>query len=106
KWTRVARTKSGFIRPSEEAMYQMLAYASRYGCDHLVLIYPWHGGLSGARETSFRLPPVNGRDPVVHIACVELGQDGDRVRIGQRIPIVGDLLEDAREKMGVTAFAD
>jgi len=92
KWKLVERTASGFIRPAEADMYQMHAYASRYECEHFALIYPWHAGLTGARETSFKLPPSDGREPVVYVVCIELKPSEDQVRFGGSAPMIGALL--------------
>ena len=79
KWKRVKVSRAGYLMPGETDMYQMLAYATAFGCEHLSLIYPWHVGLANTRTTAFELPPVGGIRPVVRTLCVDLGDDSFRL---------------------------
>jgi 5-methylcytosine-specific restriction enzyme subunit McrC len=73
KWKRVDVDRGGQPVPSRSDMYQMHAYASVYETERLALIYPAHDGVTA--ESSFRLPEVNGRRPVVSVVCVDVTQD-------------------------------
>lgn len=72
KWKRLEVGASGTLVPDQDDMYQMLAYAAAYRCADLVLIYPWHSGLTGSAETSFELPPIGDLRPSVSIVCVDM----------------------------------
>lgn len=71
KWTRVGMDKNGYLVPDNAHMYQMLAYASAYRCDHLALIYPWHDGIDHAKPTSYTLPRIDAHQPTVHLLSVK-----------------------------------
>jgi 5-methylcytosine-specific restriction enzyme subunit McrC len=75
KWKRLQCSNDGFLMPERSDVYQMLAYASTYGCDDLVLIYPWHVGLAGSRETRLQLPKLGDHAPVLTLACIDVGDD-------------------------------
>jgi 5-methylcytosine-specific restriction enzyme subunit McrC len=75
KWKRLQRSIDGYLVPERADVYQMLAYASSYSCDHLVLIYPWHAGLAGARETHLQLPKLGTHAPILTVACVDVSDD-------------------------------
>jgi hypothetical protein len=49
----------------------MHAYAAAFRCEHLALIYPWHSGLAGARETVLELPDTGGLRPRVSMICID-----------------------------------
>jgi 5-methylcytosine-specific restriction enzyme subunit McrC len=75
KWKRLKVSRSGYLMPSEADMYQMLAYAAAYRCEHLALIYPTHAGLLGAKETTFKLPASGKQRPVVSVICLDVHSD-------------------------------
>ena len=75
KWSRVGINSSGYLIPDGAHMYQMQAYASVYECEHLSLIYPWHSGLIGSRPTTFELPMIGNRRPVINVILVNVGAD-------------------------------
>ncbi|WNM63368.1 McrC family protein [Candidatus Nitrospira neomarina] len=75
KWKRLVVRKDGYLLPPTQDLYQMQAYAAAYSCENLALIYPWHSGLAGSKETAFELPRVGEMQPVVHILCIDLHSD-------------------------------
>lgn len=75
KWTLVERDCDGRIAPSDAHVYQLNAYAGVYPCDEVVLIYPWHRALEGAHPTIYRLPPTASREPMLHVVCVDVGDE-------------------------------
>lgn len=91
KWKHPALSKRGFILPDQSDLYQLHAYATIFGCEHLAVVYPWHEGLAGARETAFELP---GRDNVkakVTVLCVDVGEEELPVRLGGGAMVWGEL---------------
>jgi 5-methylcytosine-specific restriction enzyme subunit McrC len=75
KWKRVGVSSSGHLMPDEADMYQMHAYAVSYGCNDLALIYPWHAGLAGSKDTTFVLPGVGSLRPRISVLCIDLSSD-------------------------------
>lgn len=75
KWKRPEPDRNGYLIPKREDVYQMQAYAAAYQCDRLALIYPWHEGLAGARESVLELPSMGGLRPRLHVACIDV-RDG------------------------------
>lgn len=71
KWKRVALSRSGHLGVSREDVHQMVAYALAFRCERLALIYPWHSGIEGSRETTLRLPEMNGLSPRLSVVCVD-----------------------------------
>lgn len=71
KWKRLDVNKAGFLVPNESDLYQALAYAATYRCDSVALIYPWHSGLIGSRETTLEIA-MNGSATRVSIVCLDL----------------------------------
>lgn len=75
KWTRLGKDAMGRLMPDGAHVYQLHAYASVYPCEEVVLIYPWHSGLEGAQPTTFRLPGAGSRQPLLRVACIDVGRD-------------------------------
>jgi 5-methylcytosine-specific restriction enzyme subunit McrC len=75
KWKRLTLSPSGYLYPDQTDVYQLYAYAAAYQCENVALIYPWHGGLSGAKETVFVLTPIGHLRPILHVVCVDLESD-------------------------------
>lgn len=82
KWKRVEVSQSGYLKPTPADIYQMHAYATKYQCECLALIYPWHEGLRGSKETTFVLPPVGYLHPRVEVLCVDVHTDSFELRSG------------------------
>jgi 5-methylcytosine-specific restriction enzyme subunit McrC len=82
KWSRVRITAKGYLMPDESHIYQMQAYASVYPCEHFTLIYPWHKGLLGAKATSFALPAIGTRNPIISVTTVNVGTDAFQASSG------------------------
>lgn len=76
KWSRLAIDKAGRLIPSDGHAYQLNAYAGAYPCEEAVLVYPWHDGLGGAHPTRYRLPESGARNPVLHVVCVNVEDEG------------------------------
>ncbi len=53
---------------SQADMYQMVAYAQRYGCGDITLLYPLHGGVDGVLP-EFEVVDSGVR---VRVRCVDL----------------------------------
>lgn len=81
KWSRVGKNGSGYLVPPGAHAYQVNAYAATYPCREVALIYPWHGGLAGAASLSYRLPLVAGRQPLLHVICIDVEEDALPIRI-------------------------
>jgi len=81
KWKRLEPDRNGYLIPNREDVYQMHAYAAAYQCERLALIYPWHEGLAGSRESVLELPPMGALRPQLHVMCIDV-RDGrfDTVR--------------------------
>lgn len=82
KWKRVEVSQSGYLKPTPADIYQMHAYATKYQCERLALIYPWYEGLRGSKETTFVLPPVGDLHPRVEVLCVDVHTDSFELRSG------------------------
>ncbi|MBW8456984.1 MAG: McrC family protein [Thiobacillus sp.] len=82
KWKRVEVSRSGYLKPTPADIYQMHAYATKYQCERLALIYPWYEGLLGSKETSFELPSVGELRPRVDVLCVDVHSDSFDLRSG------------------------
>lgn len=95
KWARVGVGAGGYLKPDEAHIYQMQAYASVYACDHFTLIYPWHAGLEGSKPTTFALPKIEQRSPVVTITCIDVGSDGFETTYGSSDSVIDRLLRHA-----------
>lgn len=98
KWKRLEVTAKGDLVPNAEDLYQMHAYAAAFGCQDLALIYPWHSGLNGSRETTFVLPRSGNLQPRVSILCVDLESDLFLAKRGARASAFGELLAGARDR--------
>ncbi len=96
KWSRVNVSPSGYLMPNEAHIYQMQAYAAAYPCEHFTLIYPWHSGLKGSRQTTFELPHIGARRPVVSVACIDVTSDAFVAVSGASDSTVGKLLCNSR----------
>jgi 5-methylcytosine-specific restriction enzyme subunit McrC len=92
KWKRLQVTRSGYLAVAPEDVYQMHAYGAALGCEHLALIYPWHSGLSGSKETILELPPTATTRPALTVVCVDVSDDGFIVRRGAGAPGFGELI--------------
>lgn len=75
KWTPVEMDAGGRLVPKDAHVYQLNAYASVYPCEEFALIYPWHVGLRGALPTTYCLPRFGGREPRLHVICLDVGRD-------------------------------
>ncbi|MEZ5285549.1 MAG: hypothetical protein R2712_12255 [Vicinamibacterales bacterium] len=75
KWKRAEPDRNGFLIPNRDDVYQMNAYAAAYQCDRLALIYPWHEGLVGTRESVLELPGVGELRPRLQVMCIDV-RDG------------------------------
>ena len=64
----------------------MQAYASAFGCHELQLVYPWYPGLVGSKSAEIRLPPVQGKSPVLRVICIDVHADELPLRIGRWFP--------------------
>jgi 5-methylcytosine-specific restriction enzyme subunit McrC len=93
KWKRLDVSRSGYLVPRHEDMYQMQAYAAGYRAERLALIYPWHSGLAGSRETVFDLPAMGELRPSVRVACIDIHRPFAEARGAQDIPELGVLLD-------------
>ena len=82
KWKRLSCDRHGTVLPAEADVLQMHAYAAAYECHDLTLIYPWHDGLRRARLAEYRLPPVQGRAPLLRVLCVDVHHDELPARLG------------------------
>ncbi|MGV8990729.1 MAG: McrC family protein [Thiobacillus sp.] len=82
KWKRVEVSQSGYLKPTPADIYQMHAYATKYQCERLALIYPWYESLRGSKETTFVLPPVGDLRPRVEVLCVDVHTDSFELRSG------------------------
>jgi len=85
KWKRIDMSPSGYLTPISGDVQQMLAYAAAFDCEELALIYPWHDGLTNARETVLHLPPAGRVIPRLHIVILDVGCDGLPLRRGEQI---------------------
>ncbi|MEO8622476.1 MAG: hypothetical protein ABI625_15500 [bacterium] len=92
KWKRL-ELRGGFLRPKEVDIYQMHAYAAAFECQNVALIYPWHEGLAGSKETAFELPRVGTTSPVVTIVCVDVGQEHMAIMRGSRATWIGAMFK-------------
>jgi len=92
KWTRVNSNTYGEPVPSESHMYQMLAYANAFSCSDFSLIYPWHGGMTSKKPTSFLLKQLGDRFPKVHVTCVDVSTDLFRSTSGSDDSPIEDML--------------
>ena len=80
KWKLLDLTDSK-LNVSQSDLYQMLAYATRYGCPDIVLLYPHHQGMSAEhgvlRQFEFLNDQGEGMQRVC-IATVNLGREDGR----------------------------
>lgn len=93
KWTRVSVSNTGHLMPDQSHVYQMQAYASSYRCEHFILIFPRHSGTVGCLATTFRLPSVDGRNPLLSVACVDVNSDSFVANAGAVGPVMAKLLD-------------
>lgn len=82
KWKRVGVDSRGYLSPDEADVYQMHVYASGYGVADVALVYPWYEGLSGVRETVFRLRGSASSGGLLRVLCVNVEDDRLPVRSG------------------------
>ncbi|WP_068305682.1 McrC family protein [Pararhodobacter sp. CCB-MM2] len=80
KWKRLNLGKPNSGVSSDDA-YQMNAYASRYNCNRLALLYPAHGGCPPGRVTEFAL--TTQEQPTLEIIAVDVRE----LAYGHGIPI-------------------
>jgi 5-methylcytosine-specific restriction enzyme subunit McrC len=81
KYKRIAN-KSAVIRITSDDFYQMFAYAQRYHCRHVLLLYPQTADLLEPVCQSFALPRY---EKVIVAATVDLCQDLQRKEEQQRL---------------------
>jgi 5-methylcytosine-specific restriction enzyme subunit McrC len=93
KWKRIEVGPSGHLMPAQADVYQMHAYASAFHCESLALIYPWHEGLRGARETAFELPAIGTVRPVLSVLCLDVHSDALLLRRGSTAAEFGALFQ-------------
>lgn len=74
KWKRLFLEERTF-GVQQGDLYQMLAYADRYACDSILLLYPYQRG-DGHHGSAKRLLHYQGRDSVVLIGQLALGDLG------------------------------
>jgi hypothetical protein len=60
----------------------MEAYAAAFECEQLLLLYPWHRGLAGSRETVLHLPARGGVRPHLTVVCVDVFGGAFAPRLG------------------------
>ena len=84
KWKLLEVDSSGYLKPHQDDVYQMLAYGAAYGCNRLTLIYPYHSGLSSARETILDLPKTASGTPSLSIVAIDVGSDGMHATLGSK----------------------
>lgn len=82
KWKRLIPKADGVLLPAAADFYQLHAYAAVYGCEQLLLVYPWHPGMIESRDCAYALPEVKGGHPQVHVVCVDLHGEGYPVVVG------------------------
>ena len=75
KWKLISPDEAGRLRPGNDDLLQMYAYAAAYGCTNLVLIYPWSDQLHASVETHLELPEVQGHRARVDVLCVDVHMD-------------------------------
>lgn len=71
KWKKLRPVESK-LGVEQDDVYQMLAYASAYNAERLVLLFPWHIGLG--EEGVLRRWTVFGTPVPFHVATVDVGQ--------------------------------
>jgi 5-methylcytosine-specific restriction enzyme subunit McrC len=72
KWKRLKRPEEDpKLGVSQADVYQMMAYAQLYQCNHVILLYPFHEGLTSNRPVHHRIA-VNGGDVRLSIATVDI----------------------------------
>jgi 5-methylcytosine-specific restriction enzyme subunit McrC len=81
KWKRLELDRKCRPSPAEADMYQLHAYASAFQCHELALIYPW-APADRAADVTFHLPARDGRQTIVHVVGVDVGDDAMPLRIG------------------------
>ncbi len=92
KWVSPSIGAKGRVVPPESHVYQMHAYASVYPCQEFMLIYPWHEGLRGMRESQFILPSNGAATRRLHIVCVDVGTDTLPVRSPSSASVIRNIL--------------
>lgn len=75
KWKLIPTDDAGRLRPGNDDLLQMHAYAAAYRCGDLVLIYPWTHELGTSVDTHVELPGAHGQVPRVHVVCVDVHAD-------------------------------
>ncbi|QNK03484.1 McrC family protein [Dyella telluris] len=96
KWKHLRLDASGFPQPSEKDVYQMLAYAAAFKCHDLILVYPWHEGLSRARRAPLLLPEIHGTRVRVELEFLDIADPSYAVvqsRSGTHAGIWANLLD-------------
>jgi 5-methylcytosine-specific restriction enzyme subunit McrC len=89
KWKRLRPSASGYLIPDEADVYQMHAYAAAYQCRDVRLIYPWHSGLTGSKETTLELVAIDGETISLTVICVDLDEQWMHAKRGSLV--VGNL---------------
>ncbi len=92
KWKRLEIRGSGHIVPNTADVYQLHAYGAALKCKHLALIYPWHPGLRGSKETAFELPRVGDSQPLLSVVCLDLESDEFKMMRGLSVPWLATIL--------------
>lgn len=91
KWKKIEANARGFLQPAIADVYQMLAYASAFRCERLALVYPWHDGLTGTKETSYELPLSGSLKPTLTVGCIDVRNSLFPVLRGQHLLASGAL---------------
>jgi len=75
KWKRVDTTRDGMPSRSNADMYQLLAYATAFGCDEVVLTCPWHGGLGANPSANFEFNTRRSGSPIARVCFLNVFSD-------------------------------
>lgn len=80
KWKLIQPQAGGYLMPSPQDVYQVLAYALAFKCNNLALIYPWYSGLEDSLDTVFTVRAAAGHDVRINVICLNLGLNFLRAR--------------------------
>jgi len=92
KWKLISTDDAGRLRPGNDDLLQMHAYAAAYRCSDLVLIYPWSDELRASVQTHLELPETHGQATRVHVVCVDVHADRLPAIRGAESNVFGRLL--------------
>jgi 5-methylcytosine-specific restriction enzyme subunit McrC len=84
KWKLLSQNAANKFDIAEQDMYQMFAYAMRYGTQSCALVYPWHATMGNIQIYRFELLTDAPAHPVamnVHVVDLE----NEPIDMGQRI---------------------